>query len=64
MRAQKVIKKIGDVITVRCDLCFTILFSSAFPPIPNGQYDVLKANYCPNCGKEFVDEQKIFTKPT
>ena len=64
MRAQKIIKKIGDVVTVRCDVCNTILYSSALPPVPRGQYDVLKANYCPNCGKEFVDEQKIFTKPT
>ena len=59
--ATKRIRKYGMNTIVDCDICGCILHSSRFPR-PEGQFDLINASYCPVCGNEFPDEQKILRK--
>ena len=59
--ATKRIRKYGNNTIITCDICGCLLHSSKFPP-PEGQFDLVDASFCPACGNEFLDEQKILRK--
>lgn len=59
--ATKKIRKIGDNTVITCDICGCLLHSSRLPP-PEGQFDLLDAAFCPMCGNEFLERQKILRK--
>jgi len=59
-RASKVIRRYGHNLTIKCSKCNCILFNAA-APYSEKQFNALNSNFCPNCGTEFVDDQKIFT---
>ena len=60
-RAIKKIIKYGRTTTIRCEKCNCLLYSSNADP-PAGQFDLIDASFCPNCGAEFVESQKILSK--
>ena len=41
----------GDV-ELRCPICKSLLYDSYFPK-PQGQYNLINAKYCPECGVKF-----------
>ena len=47
------IKKYNGVTTMRCKKCDTLLYSSVFPKV-KGQFDLVNASFCPNCGRELM----------
>ncbi len=47
------IKRRNGVITMRCSKCDTLLFNSMYKGV-NGQFDLVNAKYCPNCGRELI----------
>lgn len=60
-RAIKKIIKYGRTTTIRCEKCNCLLYSSNADP-PAGQFDLIDASFCPNCGAEFVESQKKLSK--
>lgn len=60
-KGYKKIFKYGGNTTIRCSTCNCLLYSSkAGEPI--GQFDLINAKFCPNCGLEFVKQQQILSK--
>ena len=57
MYALKMIRKTGNNTIIRCECCGCLLYSSVAGK-PQGQFDLLDANFCPSCGAEFLDAQK------
>ena len=47
------IRKRSGVTTMKCSKCGCLLYDSSQPKIM-GQFDLVNANYCPNCGKELI----------
>ena len=60
-KAIKKIIKYGRTTTIRCEKCDCLLFSSN-ETRPAGQFDLIDAKFCPNCGVEFIDEHKNLYK--
>lgn len=56
--ALKVISRYGNNTTIRCEICGCPLYSSTAPQ-PKGQFDLINANFCPICGAEFMEKQKM-----
>lgn len=59
--AIKAMRKYGDNINIRCDVCKCLLYSSQSPQ-PEGQFNLIDANYCPVCGSEFLDSMKKMSR--
>lgn len=57
----KVFARFGDNVTIRCGECGCHLYATKAGE-PEGQFDLINAAYCPQCGIEFIDEQKILKK--
>ena len=57
----KVFAKFGGNVTIRCGECGCHLYATKAKE-PEGQFNLINAAYCPQCGIEFIDEQKIFKK--
>lgn len=51
--AMRKIKKYNRIITVKCGNCDCLLHDSSHPK-SDGQFDLLNAVYCPNCGKMLI----------
>lgn len=51
--ALREIRKRSGVTMMRCKDCRCLLYSSLFPN-PQGQFNLLNAKYCPQCGKELI----------
>lgn len=60
-KAIKKVVKYGRTTTIRCEKCNCLLFTSSVG-VPYGQFDLIDAKFCPNCGVEFVDDHKDFLK--
>lgn len=41
------------ITTMRCSKCGCLLYSSVFPKV-EGQFDLVNASYCPQCGRELI----------
>ena len=46
------IKNKNGAYEMRCGACDALLYNSAFPT-PEGRFDTMHSNYCPNCGAKF-----------
>lgn len=51
--AMRVFKKRLGATIIRCSECGCQLYNSSTPK-PQGQFDLIDAKYCPQCGKEFI----------
>jgi len=51
--AMRNIFKRSGVTTMKCSKCDCLLFNSCQPKV-KGQFDLVNANYCPNCGRELI----------
>ena len=60
-KAIKMIVKFGRITNIKCEKCGCLLYSSGAEK-PLGQFDLIGANYCPQCGSEFVESQKQMAK--
>lgn len=49
---RKFIRAKGKTI-IKCGSCQTLLYNSS-KPVPEGQFNLMDANYCPYCGKELL----------
>ena len=49
----RLIRKWKGKTTMSCSKCDTLLYSSAFPRI-KGQFDLVHARFCPNCGRKLI----------
>lgn len=47
------IKKYGGSTKMSCSKCGCLLFNSIFPKV-KGQFDLVNASYCPNCGRTLI----------
>lgn len=47
------LSKYGGVITMKCSKCNCLLYDSS-QPRAEGQFDLVNAKYCPNCGRELI----------
>ena len=47
------IKKFSGVTKMTCSKCNCLLYNSLFPVV-QGQFDLVNAKYCPNCGRELI----------
>ena len=52
-RAFKKVKKVGKANMMRCSVCRCQLYNSACPA-PVGQFNLVGAKFCPQCGREFI----------
>lgn len=48
----KTFHKYGGVMKMRCSFCNILLYSSDAEPTA-GQFSLVNAKFCPNCGKKF-----------
>ena len=51
--ALRKIRKRSGTTTMRCGSCGCLLYSSLFPRV-QGQFNLLHAEYCPECGKKLL----------
>ena len=60
-RAIKKVERFGRTTLIRCEKCNCLLYSSNVNK-PAGQFDLINASFCPQCGVEFVDVHKKISK--
>ena len=61
---NKAVKKFilkNNTRIIRCSVCKCQLFNSRTPPQP-GVFNLLEADFCPKCGREFDSEIDFFIK--
>ena len=46
-------RRYQNSIRMTCSNCGALLYNSSFPKI-KGQFNLVNASYCPNCGKELI----------
>lgn len=51
--AMRDIFKRNKITTMKCSKCSCLLYNSCQPKA-KGQFDLVNANYCPNCGRELI----------
>lgn len=56
----KTFRRLRRNTLIHCSECDCLLFSSR-DGNPPGQFNLLNASFCPKCGVEFVDEQKMLS---
>jgi len=51
--SPRYIKKYGQIITMKCKKCGCLLYDSSHPK-SDGQFNLVNASYCPNCGRKLI----------
>lgn len=52
-RSERFFYKRNGVTTIKCSQCNCLLHTSGMP-IPQGQFNLLNATFCPNCGCKLI----------
>ena len=52
-KAYKTTRKLNGHTIIKCSNCDTQLYNSG-AGAPQGQFNLINAKYCPNCGMEFI----------
>jgi hypothetical protein len=49
---RKIFKRSG-IVTMKCSKCDCLLYNSCQPKV-KGQFDLVNAKFCPNCGRRLI----------